>query len=135
MSIIAIRQALETHLATLTPALATAYENKDYVPVTGTPYQRVNLMPAQPDNSTMGQTFYREQGIFQVMLCYPNNQTTLAVQTRAEAIRTLFKRGTTLEQSGLKVHIINTPKIGIGFHDQDRYCIPITIYYLVDIYL
>jgi hypothetical protein len=135
MSTIKVRQALETHLASLTPAIATAYENKDFTPVTGTPYQRVNLLPAEPDNSTMGQTFYREQGLLQVMLCYPNNATALPAQTRAEAIKTHFKRGTTLEQAGLKVHIINTPRVGVGFNDNDRYCIPVTIFYLADVYL
>jgi hypothetical protein len=135
MSTLSIRQAFETRLATLSPALSTAYENVDFVPVTGTAYQRVNLLPAQPDNSTMGQSFYREQGLFQVMLCYPLNNGTATIQARAEAVKTLFKRGVTMEEDGLRIHVINTPKVSAGFKDNDRYCIPITIYYIADIYL
>lgn len=135
MSTVLIRQALEGHLATLTPVIATVYENKDYVTVTGLPYQRTNILEAQPDNIVMGQSFYQELGIFQVTLFYPQNQTALPAQTRAELVRTLFRRGTSILKDGLSVNIRFTPKVGSGYIDESRYCIPISIYYQCDINL
>ena len=57
MSIVAIRALLESRLAAITPALATAFENFPFTPINGTPWQRVNLMAAQPLNPTMGDGF------------------------------------------------------------------------------
>lgn len=56
MSIQLIRKALEKRLGALAPALSTAYENSSFTPVNGTPYQRVNLLPATPADLVMGRT-------------------------------------------------------------------------------
>ena len=101
MSISSVRIALETKLATITPALSTAYENVPFTPVTGTPYQRAYLMPATPANPTMGDGYYREQGIFQVSLFYPLQAGPKTAADRAELIRAAFKRGTTLTTGGI----------------------------------
>ena len=50
MSITAIRATLESALDGMTPALATAWENMPFTPITGIPYQRAYLMDADPDN-------------------------------------------------------------------------------------
>lgn len=135
MSQVKIRAAFEKRLATMSPALATAYENVDFVPVTGTPFQRTNLLPAMPDNTTKGASFYREQGLFQVTLCYPLNKGANAAQARAELVKTHFMRGTSMVESGLVVNVTNTPTIAPAFTDGDRYVIPISIYYIADINL
>jgi hypothetical protein len=134
MSTLTIRAAFQKRLELMT-ALATAYENVDYVPVTGTPFQRFNLLPATPDNQVQGSSFYREQGLLQITLCYPQNKGANAVQTRAEAVKTHFKRGTTISESGLLVNVINTPTISSAFFEGDRYCIAVSIYYICDINL
>lgn len=115
------------------PALATAYEGVDFTPIVGTPYQKVNLLPATPDNSTQGASYYRELGVFQITLCYPKGVGANAAQTRAELIKTQFKRATTMIESGLRVIVINTPTISPAFIDGDRYCIPVSVYYQCDI--
>lgn len=129
MSLAKIRAALETRLGTLTPALSTAYENAAFSPVSGTPYQRVNLLPAAPDNSVMGASVYFSQGIFQVMLCYPVNGGPGAAQARADLLVNHFKRGTTLVNAPLQIIVMSTPRIAGALIDGDRFCVPVSITY------
>jgi hypothetical protein len=133
MSITSVRAALEVKLAAITPALATAYENAPYTPVAGTPYQAVYLMTATPENPTMGDGFYREQGIFQISLFYPLQSGPKAAADRAELIRTAFKRGTALTSGTVTVRISRTPEIGQGRVDGDRWHVPVKCTYFAGI--
>lgn len=129
MSQVDIRTALETRLATVTPALATAYENQPFTPPSvSTPYQRVYMLYADPDNPEMGSGF-REQGYMQINLNYPLNSSTLAVSARAQAIRDAFVKGITLTYGSINVVINRTPSIGNGFPDPDRWVMPVKIYF------
>ena len=127
MSQVSIRKALEQRLAIMTPELATAWENAPFLPVTGAPYQKAFLLPGQPDNSEQGSKNYFEVGVFQVTLCYPLGTGPNAAQARAEAIRTQFRRGTTMTADGISVHVIRTPAIATGYTDGDRYMVPVSI--------
>ena len=127
MSLPIIRKALEKKLAALTPAIATSFENAGYTPVTGTPYQRVNLLPNTPDNSIQGSASYFERGIFQVMLCYPIGTGPAAAETQAQLTRAHFKRGTSMVESGVTVVVMDTPRVSPAMIDEDRYCIPLSV--------
>lgn len=127
MSLIYVRAALETKLNGITPALATVWENTPYTPVSGTAYQNVWLLPAQPGNPTMGDGFYREQGILQINLMYPLQAGTATAAARAELIRTAFKRGTSMTSGGITVKIDSTPEISQGRVDGDRWSVPVKI--------
>lgn len=129
MSTASIRKALETRLAALSPAVATQYEGVAFQPVNGTPYQRANLLPGQPDNSEQGSQNYLEVGVFQVTLCYPLANGTGDVGARAELLRQHFKRGTTMTQDGINVIVIRTPAVAAGYPDGDRYKVPVSITY------
>lgn len=133
MSIQTVRVALEKRIASLSPVISISYENATFTPVTGTPYLQVNLLPNTPDNSIMGQAVYFERGIFQVTLAYPLGAGTLAAGSRAQAIRTHFKRGTTLVESGVTVIVTSTPRISPAMIDADRYRVPISIEYQAQI--
>lgn len=124
MSIVKVRAALEAALGAMTPALATVWENTAYTPVVGTPYQRAYLLPAEPDNSEYGAT-HREQGVFQVSLFYPNGTGSAAAAARAEMLRTTFKRGASFTKDGVTVSITNTPTVGAGTADGDRWHVPV----------
>lgn len=124
MSIIDIPQILETRLALLTPELATAKPNSGYVPVTGTPYQRIDFLNAKPSNNFIHRG-YIQKGYMQVTLLYPQLGGALAIRTRAQLIRDHFKSGAIY--SG--VHIASTPEIGNGNNEGDRYVIPILVYF------
>jgi hypothetical protein len=144
MSTVSIRKALESRLAALLPVLDSntaernngiAYENSPFTPVNGTPYQEVFLLPAQPDNGQMGSKNYIEVGLLQVNLCYPLGTGPAAAQARAELVKTHFKRGTTMVQDNINVIVIRTPQVSPGFRRDDRYIIPVSIYYQAHISL
>lgn len=127
MSIALVRTALEAKLNAIAPALAIAWQNVGYTPVTGTPYQACFLLPAIPSNPTLGDGFYREQGIFQISLFYPLLTGAQDAETRAQLIRTAFKRGTAMTSGSVSVLVDTTPEIGQGRADDDRWHIPVKI--------
>lgn len=126
MSLLRVRQALETALDGMTPALATAWENMPYQPTPGTPYQRVYLLAAEPDNPEMGTTA-TERGYLQVTLCYPLDKGPGDAMSRAELIRSTFVRGTSFVASGVTTTIEKTPEIAPAMIEADRYCLPVKI--------
>ncbi|MCK5605396.1 DUF4128 domain-containing protein [Candidatus Pacearchaeota archaeon] len=130
----AVRSALQSKLDSIYPALATAWENVEYVPVVDTPYQAAYVLTAEPDNPTMGDDYYREQGIFQVSLFYPLSVGTSAAEVRAELIRTTFKRGTSMTSGSVTVIVNKTPEISQGRRDGDRWMIPVKIRWYAGIF-
>jgi len=126
MSIVAVRAALQTKLSGMA-ALATAWENVGYTPAAGTPYQAAYVLPATPDNPTMGDDYYQEQGIFQISLFYPLAVGTAVAEARAQLIRTTFKRGTSMTSGAVTVIVNKTPEIGQGRVDGDRWHIPVRV--------
>jgi hypothetical protein len=134
MSIVNIRAALETRLNAISPAIATAWESVPYTPVTGTPYQQVNLAVSDTQNPTLGDGMYRVIGFLQVLLCYPPGTGPKAASARAELIRNQFQRGLGLSSGGTDVLIDRTPTIAPAIIDGDRYRLPVTIYFSADIF-
>lgn len=132
MSEPAIRAALETRLAAMTPALSTAYENVAFTPVAGAPYQRVSLMRAQPANPEAGR-FQQAQGIFQVTLEYPQNVGPSVAEARAKAVADWFYRSLSLTSGGITVMVNRASYIMAGFVDGDRWAVPVRIFYLANI--
>lgn len=126
MSLALIRTALETALAGMTPALATAYENVPYTPVVNTPYQAPFLLPAQPANPEIGPG-YTEQGIFQVSLFYPKDKGPKDALARAALIRSTFPFAASFASGAVTVNIIATPEIAPARVEEDRYLIPVRI--------
>lgn len=135
MSIIKIRSALENHLATMSGALSISYENAQFEPTAGTAFQVVNLLPATVQNPSIGADLHRELGIFQVTLYYPINAGPTDCATMAENIRTRFKRGTTITNSGVTVMIDSTPSIARGIIDGDRWVVAVSIPYMANIFI
>jgi len=127
MSAVKIRAALEGALAAMSPTLATAYENFPFTPpAASVAYQRAHLMFAQPDNPEMTAS-YEEHGLFQVMLAYPPLDGPVAASSRAELIRSTFKRGQAFTSGGVTVRIERTPEIKPGFVDSDRFNVVVRI--------
>lgn len=122
MSTSAIRQALETALLTISPSIDTVFENAEYTPVVGTPYQRVFFLFAKPDNGYIGRRF-NQRGYMQVTLRYPELVGSATAQARAEAIRSKFKSG----QKYSTVSIDGTPEIGDGDNQDGRYVLPVFV--------
>lgn len=131
MSLVAIRQALETALDAVLPAVSTSWENQDFIPVGGTPYQDVFILPAEPENPAF--SGYRERGIFQVTLKYPAGTGPALAAARAELLQATFARGKTFAKSGVTAQIERTPEILPYYIDEDRYCVPVRIRYFANI--
>ena len=129
MSIPLIQSALEQRLATLTPAMATAYENATFTPVTGVAYQRINMLVNRPVDHAVTMDVTEERGIFQVSLFYPQGTGRGAAQARAELIKALFKPPLTLTNGAVKVEFNKTVHIGGGMPDGDRWMVPVSIYW------
>lgn len=132
MSLVSIRAALEQRLAAMSPAMVTADENVPFTPVNDTPFQRVWLIPAIPDNQEFGSS-YQEIGIMQVDLNYPLNKGSGTAAARAELTRTQFKRGTSVTSGGVTATVDRTPEIGPGFPVTGRYVLPVRIRFFSNI--
>ena len=127
MTAVLIRAALEVALAAMAPTLPSAWENSPYSPIVGTPYARVNMLFAEPDNSEMGNARYTERGYLQVSLAYPLDTGPGAATTRAELIRSTFYRGASFISGGVTVQIEKTPEIAPGRVEEDRFVVPVKI--------
>lgn len=132
MSAIYIRDALQTALAAMSPSLATAWENQSFTPTTGTPYQIVHILLAEPDNDVYG-TEHREVGYMQVRLMYPPQTGPGAALTRADLIRTTFYRGATFSTGGVNVIIQRTPEIMPGTVEDGRYQVVVKVRFFAQI--
>lgn len=133
MSQIKIRASLETALASIVPAIDTAYQNFSFTPVTGQPYQELYLLPAEPNNWAMGDGSRQERGIFQINLQYPAGQGPAIAEARAGLIKALFKRGASFTKDGVTVQIERTPEICEGRPGDGRWMVPIRIRYFCNL--
>ena len=133
MSIVNVRAALEAKLNGMANPISYAWENVPFTPVVGVPYAAAYLLPASPENPTMGDTYYQEQGIFQVSLFYPLQVGPAAAAVRAQLIRTAFKRGTSMVSGTVTVRVSRTPEIGQGRVDGDRWHLPVRIVWFAGI--
>lgn len=121
-----IRVALESAVKDILPGLETSWQNKDYTPKDGIPYQDVFLMPAAPDNSEFGPG-HIEQGILQINLMYPLMKGTKDSSVRVGLIRDQFFRGASFTNGGVKVTIEKTPEVSGGREESGRWMTPIKI--------
>lgn len=121
MSVLVVKQLLETAIAAMLPALPTAWQNVPFERPTNAPWQKIDLLFAAPENPEMGNSFYREQGVLQVSLFYPFNVGTATGLARAEQIRELFYRGSSFTNGALTVIIAQTPEIDSGFSDETHW--------------
>ena len=127
MSLALIRKAMETRLAAAPGSLPTAYENTDFTPVLALPYQRANLLPNDPDDRERGTRGYTERGLFQITLSYPYGKGSGAAGAYGNALRSHFKRGLTLVEGSLQIHVIHTPAVTPASIDEGRYVVAITV--------
>jgi len=125
MSLLKIRAALETKLNTISPAIATAWENVKYTPQPNIPYQLV-FLKAIPENPNFG-IKTRYNGLLYVRLMYPQSSGVNAITTRAEATLTAFRRGTTAIRDGVECVVYETPEFNTEGNDGDRFAGLITI--------
>lgn len=122
------KKLVENRLKTLTPALPIAWENVNFVPpADGSTYLRCTMQVRTPDDSCIGGSYYREDATFNVYVLDKLNIGTGNALDKAETIRTLFKKRTTLQEGNVRVHVLTTPRIAGSVVTNDRLVVPISI--------
>jgi hypothetical protein len=86
-----------------------------------------------PDDSTLGSRYYRENLEFVVYVSAPKNQGTGPALTQAGLIRQAFPRGLALDVDNTRVHLFCTPKISGTITAGSRVVIPVTIPVTVEV--
>jgi hypothetical protein len=135
MSHVTIFQLLEQRLNANAGGLAIVFENIKYKPQTPTPWMRLNFLPAQTDNPTMGDGFKRENGLMQVSLFYPVGEGATNARAQADALCMAFKRGTSMNSGTLRVLVDKAPFIGPSFTlDGAWFVLPVSVPYIGDVF-
>lgn len=134
MSTNAISKAFEAEVDLLQPVLPTALENVNFNGSDEEPYQVLYMRFTRPENPTMGDGHYRQRGYCQLRLVYPSNQGGGDASARADAIRDHFRRGLSMTADGVTTIVDETPEIGSGSNEGDRYVINVFVRFYADIF-
>ena len=127
MTIAAIQAALESRLYGISPAISTAWQNVEFAPVIGTPWQQVTLLVNTPVDHAVTLDVTEQRGVLQVTLYYPGGVGTATALARANAVATRFAPPQSLISGGTTVEILSTPQIGSGLALDGWWGIPITV--------
>jgi len=133
MSIIIAQTAVRRRLAALTPSLPTAFEGIPFTAPTGM-YQRLQFVISPPTDPTFGTYFYRENIQVQIFVADKLDVGTAGAIVRAQLIRDWFHKGLTLEESGVRMHVLRTPQIAGATVTSDRIIVPVLIPLTVEVY-
>ena len=126
-----LSKALSKHLSTMTPVMSISWENINFTPTNGVPYLETWLLPISTQPVTLGPAYWEEfSGIFQVTCVYPSGRGANDAKTKAAAIKTRFKRGTSFTYNTLTIKIKQAyPESGYYSEDGSWYRVPISIVY------
>ena len=127
-----LQKALSKHLTNMTPTMSIAWENTNFTPTNGIAHLETWLLPIPTQPITLGPSYWEEfSGIFQVTCVYPAGRGTNDAKTKAAAIKTRFKRGTSFTYNTLTVKIREAyPESGYYSEDGIWYRVPCSIVYL-----
>jgi hypothetical protein len=132
MAILEIKRASERHLKELAP-IPTGWEGVSFTPP-NTLYQRTQFVIKSPEDPVLGTGFHREKVTFQVFIIGELNKGTSEVITQAELVRNHFKKGTVLNEDGVKIHVLSTPQIAGTSKIDDRIMCPVLIELVAEVY-
>ena len=133
-AVINTKRALERRLSQGLVGVQIAYENVSFTPPTNAAYVRTQFLISKPDDPVISDLYYRERITFQVFVIDLSNKGTASALTLAERIRALFKKGTTINESGTNIYVLNTPKISGTTIVNDRVIVPIMIEVVAEVY-
>lgn len=136
MSVKSIRQALEVALNTWAIANNTviSWQNIPYKPTEGTSYVRASLIPAETLNPTLGDSFNRKIGIFQLLVYVKEGIGNAAAETLADSLLNYFARGESFVANSITVRILESPSVSPALNDGGWYILPVSVRYSVDIF-
>lgn len=127
-----IRQTLETTIFNMVPSVPTAFEGVDFDPPESL-YQRVQLVPRRPDNTVMGDDYYREVLDLQVFISAPKGQGLGDALDQAERLRDTFPRGWHRQEQNVRLNVLRTPQIGSAMTLDARIVVPVYIDFVCEV--
>lgn len=127
MSLQKISAALEKRLGSLSPAIATVYENESFEPTPGVAYQRAELIPNKPVDHAITFDVLELRGLFQITLCYPLGEGRGAAGAQAHATAEHFAPLLNLTEPGWRISITSTPRVSAGVPLEGRWVVPVTV--------
>lgn len=128
MTIAAIQAALESRLYGISPVIPTAWQNVEFTPTIGTPWQSVALIMNTPIDHAINYDVTEQRGLLQVTLHYPGGVVgTATALARAQAVATRFAPPQSLVSGGTTVEILSTAQIGSGRAIDGWWVIPVTV--------
>ena len=126
---IEIENAFRIKLNTISPVIATAYENVPFNPTNNVPYQELSLLPSYNDSEYINDKQYVSYGLVQITLKYPTTKGSKDILDRVKLYMNNFVRGDTLTNGGISIKIRSTPvAVNLGTIG-DRYVYAISINY------
>lgn len=131
MSQIAIRKAFEKSLIGLVGKSKISFENVPFSPP-ASEYYICKITAGEVRNPTLGDSYHREVGFFVVVVCINKDIGHQQASSFSEAIKSAYRRGTTLVEGDTTVIVDRTPSIGNAYIDGKRYCIPVRISYFTN---
>lgn len=133
-AILNTKKAVERRLAQAFPSIAIAYEGVKFTAPNNAMYLRTQFQIQPPDDPTIGDTYYRERITFQVFVADVLNGGTANALSKADEIRTLFSKGTTVQEAGTNIYVLNTPQIAGAIGTNDRLVVPVLINLVAEIF-
>jgi hypothetical protein len=137
MSVKSVRQALEVAVGTWSAANANfpiAWENVPYKPAQNTAYLRLNLLPAETENPSLGDAHKRYVGILQASIYLKEGNGTAAATTTADSLLNYFARGHSFTVGQIVVRVLNSPSINPALNVEGWYILPVSIRYQADVF-
>lgn len=126
MAIIEIKRAAERHLAGMPSQWPTAYEGSNFQTPDGN-YLRTQFRIDDPEDPAFGTGYHRERIQFQVFVVTEAGEGSGEAITYAEAIRNRFKKGTYLNESGVRIQVLTTPRVASSGIMNGRLFVPVLI--------
>lgn len=124
--IINIKRGCEKRLSGITPSIQIAFEGVNFT-APNAMYLKCQFRMSPPDDPVFGTGYHRERVQFQVFVVDPTGTGTTNAIAKAEVIRDLFTKGTTINEAGTPMYVLSTPSIQSAFISQGKVLVPILI--------
>ena len=134
MSDLVIKDLFETRLNANSGGVDVAFENVQYSPQNGRPYQMVSFLPAQTEDPCKDAGYRRLNGVVQVLLCYPLKAGSQLALTRAAALIAAFPRGLSLSKDNVTIKFLRTAYVNAGRAGAQYYELAVTIPYTAEVF-
>lgn len=109
-----------------------AWENFNFIVPAG-PYYEINFLFAKPVNLGYADEHTRLSGYCQVTMRFPANVGGGDARAEADQLALEFKRGLSLEADGVTTVVEETPEVGNGSNEGDRFVIRVKIRFYANI--